>query len=147
MKIYSWKDLLVSIFGGGGAIIYILLHFKEVTDFIWLIIFAYLVLKGICISISKEEYDKAKKRETKMKKVYRKLFGKFAPVAPYGGLIFMGLGCAVALIFPEVEWVTEWILLILILSALVYNIWLDIIIRKHMKMEEEQERVNCEKVE
>ncbi|MPM91739.1 hypothetical protein SDC9_138873 [bioreactor metagenome] len=82
-----------------------------------------------------------------MKKVYRKLFGKFEPVAPYGGLILMGLGCAVVLLFPEVEWVTEWLLLILILSALAYNIWLAIIIRKHMKIEEEQERVNCEKVE
>lgn len=147
MKIYSWKHLLVSIFGGGGAIIYILLHFNEVTDFFYLIIFAYLVLKGISISISKEELDKEKKREAKMKRVYRKLFGKFGPVAPYGGLILMGLGCAVALIFPEVEWVTEWLLLILILSALVYNIWLVIIIRKHMKIEEEQESVNCEKVE
>ncbi|MGE4214994.1 MAG: hypothetical protein AB7E42_09535 [Anaerotignaceae bacterium] len=147
MKIYSWKDLLVSIFGGGGAIIYILLHFNEVTDFFYLIIFAYLVLKGISISISKEEYDKEKKREAKMKRVYRKLFGKFEPVAPYGGYILIALGCAVALLFPEVEWVTEWLLLILILSALAYNIWLAIIIKKHMKIEEAQEIINSEKIQ
>lgn len=147
MKIYSWKDLLVSVFVGGGFIIYLLLHFNEVTDFFYLIIFAYLVLKRITISIDKEEYDAEKKREAKMKKVYRKLFGKFAPVAPYGGIIFMLLGCAFALLFPEVEWVIEWLLLILILSALAYNIWLAIIIRKHMKIEEEQERVVSDKME
>lgn len=137
-KVYSWKTLLVTIFLSGGCFIYKMLHLKDFIDLLWLVLLARIFMQGLCVSFSKNAYEADIARANRGKKVYRKLFGKFAPFAPYGSLFLLMLSALAAILIPD--W--EWLIIILLLSSVLYGVCLGILCKKHMKIEEEQEKSN-----
>lgn len=135
-KVYDWKLLLVTLVLDVPLFIYELLHFEDFFDLLWLAIFGYLFVKGLHVSFNKKAHEEDCKLAAQGKHVYRKIFGKFAPIAPYGSLLLILLGGAVAVWQPE--W--RWLILLLTLSAVIYAVWLTIIYRKHLKLEQAAEQ-------
>lgn len=133
MKIHSWKTLLVTIVVGGGFFSYRILHFGGLADLIWLGLFAYLIIQGLHVSFSKDAYDEDNKRAEKGKRVYRKLFGRFGLFVPYTPFVFILLSWAVSMLLPT--W--KWLMIILLISALASAVWILIIYKKHMRVEED----------
>ena len=71
----------------------------------------------------------------RQKRVYRNIFGKFAPTAPYSPCIIMLLIGVVTILFPIWDWLT----IALLLANIVYTIWIIIIVKKHMRIQETQD--------
>jgi len=141
MKVYSWKTLVVSIFLGGGSFAYTIIHFDGLHDLVLLAFLAYYIIKGLSVSFSEDAYKEYVKRVERGKRVHRKLFGKFAPLIPWSPAIFVLLGYCVVKLLPTWKWLV-WLWL---LSAAASAVYISIIFRKHMKIEEEQEQISSEK--
>lgn len=140
MKIYSWKTLFASILGC-GFFIYKIFHFEGFADLIFLGFFFFLLVKGFYVSFSKDGFDDETEKSHQIKKFYRKIFGKFAPIAPYFHLILLFLSCITAIILPT--W--KWLILSLLLLSIIYSLWVFILYKKYMIIEEQQEKVNNDK--
>lgn len=136
MKVYSWKTLIITIFLGGGYFAYIVYRFDGFHDLVLLACLAYLIIEGLSVSFIESAYKKDIQRSARMKRVYRKLFGKFAPLAPWAPLILFLLSFCVAKLLPA----RKGLILLLLLSALALAIYISIISRKHLKIEEQQEQ-------
>jgi hypothetical protein len=86
MKVYNWKTLTVTIL----AVVYIIIwKFEDVMAgeayaFIFMIFLGYLILKGLWVSFTKEGSEEDKQREESTKRAYRKLFGPWSLIAPWG---------------------------------------------------------------
>lgn len=148
MKVYSWPIFLSSLIAAGGFVYFFRKTVAgELTYVLYCILFAYLLLKGIYISFSKEAFEENQKREQRLKCVYRKLFGRFAPVMPYSAFILLLLGVAGSTVFFQEP---EWPLLIFSLVFMFYSIWLAILIHKYEiieKSRETLERWHAHKIE
>lgn len=119
MKVYSWKTLLVTILAGGT----IIWKFEdvmagEVSAFIFMIFLGYLILKGLWVSFTKEGFEEDKQREESTKRAYRKLFGPWALIAPWGHFILILLSVASVQFLPS----QPWLAILLIIGSLVYVI-------------------------
>lgn len=143
MKVYSWKTLLLTIFVGGGCFIYQILQFNDFWDMVWLGFFSYLIVQGLRVSFLKAAYEEDIKRGERARAVYRKLFGTFAPLAPYSPSIFLLFIWAVSIFLPTLEW----LMLVLLVVYLLYAIWFVIISKKHMRLEAVQEFLRNYKTE
>ena len=140
LNVYSWKTLFVSILGC-GFFIYKIFHFEGFGDLIFLGFFFFLLVKGFYVSFSKDGFDDETEKSNQIKNFYRKIFGRFAPIAPYFHLILMFLTCIVAIILPT--W--KWLILSLLMLAIIYAIWIFILYKKHMIKEKQQEKINDDK--
>ncbi|MGI6227356.1 MAG: hypothetical protein ACOYJ1_13990 [Peptococcales bacterium] len=134
MKVYSWKTLIVTIL----AFVYIIWKFEdvvagEVSAFIFAISLGYLILQGFWVSFTKEGFEKDKQREVSVKRAYRKLFGSWALIAPWGHFILILLAAASVKFLPSQPWLS----IFLIIGSLVYIIVCGGLVRKHMRLEEE----------
>ncbi|MEG1932579.1 MAG: hypothetical protein RR075_05675, partial [Pygmaiobacter sp.] len=76
MKVTSWKALLSTAILGGGSLIYSLIRF----DFFWILLSLYILWQGIFASFSPKEFAKVQQQSEEQNRLYRKLFGRFAPV-------------------------------------------------------------------
>lgn len=136
MKVYSWKTLLITIFLGGAGLINAIydVYRGRLFQVLWVALFGYLIFQGFRASLTEAGYrEDAEKRENG-KCVYRKLFGKFAPVMHYGALVLLVIAAFAALAVPRRYWLA-WVSLGLILAALVYQVWLFIIVRRELNRE------------
>ncbi len=143
MKIYSWKTLLATILG----VVCIVWRFEDVmagdvSAFTFMIILGYLVVKGLWVSFTKEGFQEDKQRTECIKKAYRKLFGPWAIIAPWGHIILISLAVASFWILPSQPWISS----ILLIGSLVYVIICRRLLRKYMKSEEEITQENDEKL-
>lgn len=139
MKVYSWKTLLVTILAGGGTIIW---KFEdvmagEVSAVIFMIFLGNLILKGLWVSFTKEGFEEDKQREESTKRAYRKLFGSWALIAPWGHFILILLSGASVQFLPSQPWLS----ILLIIGSLVYVIVCGGLVRKHMRLEEKGEEL------
>ncbi len=131
MKIYSCKRLLVTIFLSVVCFIYKVLHYEDFIDLVWLGIFAFLILKVLFISFSREAHNDYIKKMDRQIRAYCKVFGKFDPIAPYSPCIIILVIGVVSILFPIGEWLTVCLLLV----NIVYTIWIFIIVKKHIRIE------------
>ncbi|MFZ7103758.1 MAG: hypothetical protein ACOWWO_14035 [Peptococcaceae bacterium] len=135
MKVYSWKTLLVAILAGVYIIVW---KFEDVmagemSAFIFMIFIGYLILKGLWVSFTKEGFEEDKRREESTKRAYRKLFGPWALIAPWGHFILILLSVASVKFLPSQPWLS----ILLIIGSLVYVIVCGGLVRKHMRLEGE----------
>lgn len=142
--VYSWKALLVTILLV-GALILSLKHVSverfnhNETEFlktlILLMVWIYTIFKGFMISLTGEGVVEDKLERTLYKRVCKDLFGKWALIAPWGGIIIIFLALlTVGLLIPYLNWLFVFFLL----GGLVYQIWVDRLVRKHIKMEKDK---------
>lgn len=107
MKVYSWKNLLLTIFAGGAGVAYSC--FKTYKDGLggipWLIMWGILIVQGLKASLTEKGFREDVQNEKDGKLAYRKLFGKFAPIMQFGPLICFAFGGALLWIFPTHIWI------------------------------------------
>lgn len=144
MKVYSWKTLLAIIFAGG---VFVILNFEdlmagEVSAFVFMIWFGYLILKGLWVSFTKEGFEEDERRSANSKKIYKRLFGSWALIAPWGHVILLLLSAATAKLLPSHLWLS----ILFIVGGLVYAIVFSGLVRKHMKSEEKIEHEDSEEL-
>lgn len=135
MKVYSWKTLLVTII----AIVYIIIwKFEDVmagdlSSLVFMMFIGYLILRGLWVSFTKEGFEEDERREVSVKRAYRKLFGSWALIAPWGHLILILLAAASVQFLPSQPWLAG----LLVIGSLVYIIVCGGLVRKHLRLEEE----------
>ena len=142
MKVYDRKTLLITILGGiffiGIYVIKILRREFNFYDFVWILMGLKLVWNGLRASLTRTGYEEDRKRAARGKRVYRKLFGRLAPVVPYSVVIvYLATLCLAALLL---RWyMNTWIFVLMMLIPVGYAAWFGWIVSKHMDLEEEQE--------
>lgn len=136
MKVQSWRTLFVTVFIGGGGLIFFLkiAIAGDKSYYATAVILVWCIIRGLCVSFIEEEWEEEQKQIRASKKVFRKRFGRFAPIAPYGSWGFVCLGIGVVYLFPDAAWFL-WVCLIF---ALIYTVWLRLTIPKQIKAEIEQ---------
>ena len=148
MKVYNWKTLLITTFGAGCIIIWTALKlFRGVggaLDVLWLLWGLWMVWSGLRASLTKKGFEEDQKQGARGKRVYRKLFGRLAPVMPYSTAIvfFLTLGFAalmIRLLLQDNILLPLWIFVLIMLIPIGYAVWFSWIVCKHMDLEEEQE--------
>ena len=137
MKVYSWKTLLVTIFGAGAMLAYAVVRICR-GDWLFGAVLAVMALgmavEGLKASLTEEGYRKDVENGVQGKRIYRAMFGTFAPVMPYGAVILMGIGMVFALALPELSWIA----LAFVIGALAYQIWLARALRRELDREKEE---------
>lgn len=136
MKVYCWKTLIVTILIGGWSIIS---KFKkliggELSSIFSILFWSYVVFKGLWVSLTKEGFELDMRRGTLRKKAIKKLFGSWAYIVPYGGLILIMLSVVCVKLIPS----HVWIAILLFFLGLVYFIVVEILIGKYVKMEKKE---------
>lgn len=148
MKVYNRKTLLITVLGAGGIIIWTSLKlFRGVgsaLDVLWLLWGLWMVWSGLRASLTKKGFEEDQTRAARGKRVYRKLFGRLAPVMPYSVMIvYLATLGIVAVIFhvflPKEVLFPLWLFVLMMLIPIVYAAWFSWLIGKHMDLEEEQE--------
>ena len=137
MKVYSWKTLLAVIFIGGPLLVHNVMQIREefFSGIVMTVIALYLIVKGLYVSFTEEGYKEDQENGVRGKRVFRKLFGRFAPIMPYSVLLLFGL---LAVIVSVTE-ISPGLILAGLLVILAYTIWFALIVRKHVKIDMEEE--------
>jgi len=140
MKIYSWYTFLVTLFVGGGGIAWFAIRLingkGDFFHLFWIGMGVYLVWKGLKASLTKEGYEEDQRRGKIGKRVYKKLFGPFAPIMPFSTVIFFFLACLTVVFLPPL-----WLYVLLLACVVGYAAWLSWIVQKHYRIEEELVRL------
>ena len=143
MKVYSWKTLLVTIFVGFGFAIWSLLQLirGEWAHLFWLPMSLWLIFQGFRASLTQKGYEEDQQRGEIGRRVYRKLFGRFALIMPYSGVLLFLMAAMTYVFHPPI-----WLYILFVALALAYMAWLSWIVRRHIELEEEQFRRRAEDI-
>lgn len=135
MKVYSWKTLLTTIVVGGSWLVYSVYEVSQgnFAACVQAVMCIWLMLKGLQVALVEEEYKKDVERADKGKQIYRKRFGKFAPIAPYVSTIAFIIAAVLVYVLPN----QIWLALFFLFAGLIYLFWLNRIVRKEMNEENE----------
>ena len=139
MKVYDKKTLWVTVILCPLAIVFgvFLLCRKNLGGLYWVITFTYLLIRGLKAALSEEYAKKDRERTAQLRQIYQNKFGRFAPIAPLGPLLLILAIVPVALL-----WRADalWAVILLLIMATVYQIWLICLIyhgRKEIDRENE----------
>ena len=130
MKVYSWKNLLVTVLAGGVIVYFLwrLIAQGRWSSLVWIAWFVYLFVQGLWASLTEEGYEKDQENARRGEVLCRKLFGRRARFMRYLHLYAMVLGIALCCIpgFP-------WFGVAVICAALIYIIVLGTVLRRAIK--------------
>lgn len=138
MKVYNWKTLLVTVFGACGGLaytIYNLCQERTVLHVTWVVMFGVWIVQGLMASLTEEGHAKDVENGKRGERAYRKLFGKFAPIMPWGELILFGIAWVFSRALPE----RPWVCLCFVIAALVYEVWLIAVVNREAEREKAQQ--------
>lgn len=133
LKVYSWKTLLITLVLGGGAIIYYIkkLMAGDGWAILYIIFLTYLFLRGMWASLTEDGFEDDNVNKNISETVYKRLFGKWWLIAPWGGLILISLALLSLVLFPSQIWIS----IILFIIGAIYHVAGAIIVSKHVKRE------------
>lgn len=144
ITIYCWKNLIFTALLGvifvyklidiftGDMDIYAYDYTGFLKALVVIIFLVYLIFKGLLLSFTGDGIVEEKLERTLYDRACKNLFGKWALVAPRGGIISIIMALLiVGLIMPS----QEWVFIFIILGGLLYQIWVDRLIRKRIQME------------
>ena len=138
MKVYSWKTLLVTIFGAGGGLVYAVCNVCQgatVPNVTGVVLFGVWLVQGLRAALTETGHAESVENWSREKRAYRRLFGKFAFVMPWGMLILFGIAAIFSRAIPE----RIWICLCFIIAAFVYEIWLVAVVDREIEREKAQQ--------
>ena len=144
MKIVSLKTLLATVFIGIPFLVREIM--KPDRSIIWICVWIYLIVNGFRCSFSQEAYDADVKKANDTKALYRKIFGRFALIAPNVPMILLLLCAAIVYIFPVTK-LLRIIIGVLCFLIIAYVIWFWWIVReyKHKQLKPEIKEQSDEK--
>ena len=124
MKITSVKTLLAVLFGVAVLIFEGITFNGQVQNLLWMILLAYLCVKGLLVAFSEKAYEEEQQRVYQGQALYLDLFGKFGYVLPDAPFVLFLLVCILAILLPAtpallVIWIVLWAV------ALVGAIWMN----------------------
>ena len=125
MKIYDRKHFLATLLISIPIIIFFTCYFvisHNVISICWIILGLIYLKRGLSASVTEKGFLAAQERDINIRRVYKKLFGKMACVAPYGTLFFLLLSLFTCYLFHSANFLSYMFLLV----ALVYQLWLTI---------------------
>lgn len=133
LKIYSWKTFFLSLIAGVGSIIY---YIKELIGgdgyaIFYIIFWGYLFISGMWSSLTKEGFEDDKVNGKISKIVYKRLFGRWWAIAPWGGLILLLLALITINLLPS----QEWLWLTFFITGAIYHVVGAIIVGREVKRE------------
>lgn len=133
MKVYSWKNLFITVFacGAGLALAFYLLSEENVLGIVLLIIWIIYFYQGMRASLTKKGYEKDLINGKKAEQILQNRFGKLAPVMPFGAALCLMTSAVLVRIFP----MHLWIGMCFIFAAPVYQLWLGYYLRREMEKE------------
>lgn len=126
MKVYSWPTLLGTVFAGVVLLLWAAQDAARgdwVSGVLWGILALYLLFRGVGYACSKERVEVDRQRASRGKEIYRKSFGRFAPIMPYLHVVMILVAGVLALAAPWVPWL-RWPALALLAAAVAYMIWI-----------------------
>lgn len=132
MKLVSPKTLLASLL----AIVFVVIKvvtFDGLNDLLWIALISYLAIKGLVIAFSQQAYDEDINNAYQGKALYRDLFGKFAYIAVDVPLIIILLAGLLAAFCPATA-ILRVMLVVLLIFAVGYAIWVSCYISKHKRL-------------
>ena len=131
MKVYSWKNLLVTVLVGGGLIAYFVYEFYSQGRWTTLLLiawFAHLFVQGLRASLTEEGYEKDQENARRGEVLFRNVFGRRAGFMRYLHLYAIVLGLVLCCV-PGFFWVG----VAVICAALIYVIVLGTVLRRAAK--------------
>jgi hypothetical protein len=132
MKLVSPKNLLVSLLGCAFVVLKAM-TFDGFPDLFWIIFIGYLSIKGLATAFSQEAYDEDVKQAQYGKVFYSNLFGRFAYIASDIPLLLILL-CGLLTAICPVTTLLRGVLIVLLLVALGYAIWLTWYVSKQKRL-------------
>lgn len=136
MKITSVKTLLAVLFGVAALIFEGITFNGQVQNLLWMILLAYLCVKGLLVAFSEKAYEEEQQRVYQGQALYLDLFGKFGYVLPDAPFVLFLLACLMGILFPMTT-VSLVILVILLVAALGMSIWLTWYVSKEKRRRQE----------
>lgn len=120
MKVRSWRILLTTIVACGIMLAYAVhgMRKEELSGYAWCVLGIVWLLKGLSIAFSREKCEEQERMEACEKQIYRKFFGKFAPVMRWGAMILLAVSAICVYCLPEHLWVA----VAVFAAALLYQI-------------------------
>ena len=136
MKVYSRKNLLVSVFPGGGLLVYTLVTALrgDWKYWLWVALSLYLVFSGLRASLTREGCRRDQEQGARYRRATRRLFGPFAPVMLFTPMLLFVLFCSTWRLRPP-----AWLFLLLMLGVVAYAAWLSRFIRRAIDRERAEE--------
>ena len=130
MKVYSWKNLLVTVLAGGVIVYFLwrLIAQGRWSSLVWIAWFVYLFVQGLWASLTEEGYEKDQENARRGEVLCRKLFGRWAGFMRYLHLYAIVLGLVLCCV-PGFFWVG----VAVICAALIYVIVLGTVLRRAAK--------------
>lgn len=130
LKMYDWKTFLAALLlGGAGMAIHLMKLLQgDMVSLAWLILFAYLICRGIYESVTEQGFRRGKERNSQVKQVYQERFGKLWPVVSWSVVIGWGVIIILALVSAP-----AWIIVAGGTAVLFYQLILTVIIRGDLR--------------
>lgn len=100
----------------------------DMVSLAWLILFAYLICRGIYESVTEQGFRRGKERNSQVKQVYQERFGKLGPVMSWSVVIGWGVIIILALVSAP-----AWIIVAGGIAVLLYQLILTVIIRGDLR--------------
>ena len=132
MKVYSWKNLLVTVFLGGGLTVLSLWKALngDPKQWIWVALCLYLFASGLWASLTQEGYERDRERGERYDRVMRRRFGRFAPIMPFTPALLFLLCCCTFFLRPPI-----WLFLLLMVGVVAYAAWFSWYIQRSVNYE------------
>ncbi len=130
-----WKDVLMILLCLGG-LLYGFIRFLKNDESVgvgWMVFWGVYTVRTIHYVVDAEyrqQYDEQVKANAA---VCKALFGRFAAVVPYGILIFFGI----AMVLAYIPFVPSWVVVLVLILGLVYEIGLRVVVSKAIKNQSE----------
>jgi len=131
MKLVSPKTLLASLLG----IIFVIIKirtFDGIIDLFWILLFGYLIMKGLNVAFSQDAYEEDIREADQGKALYKDLFGRFSFIATDVPIIILLLTGLLA-VFCPVTPILRIVIWVCLIFVLVYAIWISWYISKHKR--------------
>ena len=121
MKLISPKTALASLLGCTFVAMK-LIYFRDLSDLPMIIVVGYVSLRGLYVAFSKAAYEEEERERRRTKRLYRKLFGRFAYVASDVPIALFLLAGLLAMLCPWTD-VLRAVLITLLTLASIYAIF------------------------
>ena len=121
MKLISPKTALESLLGCAFVAMK-LIYFRDLSDLPMIIVVGYVSVRGLYVAFSPVAYEEEEREQRRTKRLYRKLFGRFAYVASDVPIALFSLAGLLAMFCPWTD-VLRAVLITLLTLASIYVIY------------------------
>ena len=121
MKLISPKTALASLLGCAFVAMK-LIYFRDLSDLPIIIVVGYISVRGLYVAFSPAAYEEEEREQRRTKRLYRKLFGRFAYVASDVPIALLLPAALLSMFCPLTDDLRAVLITLLTLAA-IYAIW------------------------